>query len=127
MSFSKPEGSFSSNFQLEYHRNTAADFVQIYGMFSRVILMKYHLFFGGKNRNSYGILWYFDKIFVVFSRIWVVFCWNFSGILMEFQAKKAMQKVLLAEFNRYFAEFFMFFLILLYPKRAWKKLCTVGT
>ena len=40
---------------LEYHRNTAADFVQIYRMFFRIIPMKYQSFFGGKNRNSYGI------------------------------------------------------------------------
>ena len=51
---------------LEYHWNTAADFVQIYRMFSRIIPMKYHSFFGGKNRNSYGIF--------------VVFWWNFCGI-----------------------------------------------
>ena len=51
---------------LEYHRKTADDFVQIYRMFSRIIPMKYHIFFGGKKQNSYGI-------FVVFSRIWVLF------------------------------------------------------
>ena len=53
-------------FPLEYHQNTAADFVQIYRTFSRIISMKYHSFFGGKNRKSYGIL--------------VVFWWNFCGI-----------------------------------------------
>ena len=98
---------------LEYRRNTAADFVQIYRMFSRIIPMKYHSFFGGKNQNSYGIF--------------VVFWWNFSGILMEFQSKKQCERSYLWNLTSIFAEFFMYFLILLFPKRAWKKPCTVGT
>ena len=72
-------------------------------------------------------LWYFDGIFVVFSRIWVVFWWNFSGILMEFQSKKQCERSYLQNLTSISAEFFMYFLILLYPKRAWKKPCTVRT
>ena len=71
--------------------------------------------------------WYFDEILVVFSRIWVVFWWNFSGILMEFQSKKQCKRSYLQNLTGNFAEFFMYFLILLYPKRTWKKPCTVGT
>ena len=71
--------------------------------------------------------WYFDRIFVVFSKIWVVFWWTFSGILMEFQSKKQCEKSYLQNLTSIFAEFFMYFLILLYPKRAWKKPSTVGT
>ena len=67
------------------------------------------------------LLWYFDGIFVVFSRIWVVFWWNFSGILMEFQSKKAMRKVLLAEFNRYFCGIFHVFFHLAIPQKSMDK------
>ena len=71
--------------------------------------------------------WYFDRIFVVFSKIWVVFWWTFSGILMEFQSKKQCEKSHLQNLTGIFAEFFIDFLILLYPNREWKKPCTVGT
>ena len=54
---------------LEYHRNTAADFVQIYRMFSRIIPMKCHSFLAERTGILMEILWYFDGIFVVFSRI----------------------------------------------------------
>ena len=54
---------------------------------------------------------YFDGIFVVFSRIWVVFWWNFSGILMEFQSKKQCERSYLQNLTSIFAEFFMYFLI----------------
>ena len=92
---------------LEYHRNTAADFVQIYRMFSRFIPMKYHSFFGEKNRNSYGIF--------------VAFSWNFSCIFTELQSKKTMRKVLLQNITSVFAEFFMNFLILLYRQKSMEK------
>ena len=69
---------------------------------------------------------YFDGIFVVFSRIWVVFWWNFSGILMEFQSKKQCKRSYLQNLTSIFVEFFIFFLILLYPKRAWENPCSVG-
>ena len=71
--------------------------------------------------------WYFNGIFVAFFRIWVVFWWNFSGILMEFQSKKQCERSYLQNLTSISAEFFMYFLILLYPKKAWKKPCTVRT
>ena len=40
---------------LEYRRSTDANFVQIYRLFSRIIPMKYHTFFGGKNWDSHGV------------------------------------------------------------------------
>ena len=70
-------------------------------------------FFCGKNRNFYGIF--------------VVFWWNSSGILMEFQSKKQCERSYLQNLTGIFVELFIYFLILLYPKRAWKKPCTVGT
>ena len=71
--------------------------------------------------------WYFDKIFVVFSRIWVVFWYNFSGSLMEFHSKKQCKGFYLQNLTDIFVEFFIYFFILLYPKRAWKNPCTAGT
>ena len=70
---------------------------------------------------------YFDGIFVVFSRICVVFWWNFSGILMELQSKKQCKRSYLQNVTGIFAEFFIHFFILLYPNREWKKPSTVGT
>ena len=99
---------------LEYRRNTAADFVQIYRMFSRIIPMKFHSFFCVKNRNSCGIF--------------VVFWWNFygiftnlGGILMEFlryfltipRSKKQWGRPYLRNLTSILVEFFMYFLILL--------------
>ena len=82
-------------------------------------------------RKEPEFLWNFCSIlmgfFVVFSRIWVVFWCNFSGILMEFQSKKQCERSYLENLTGIFAKFFMYFLILLYPKRAWKNPCTVGT
>ena len=111
---------------LEYHRNTAADFVQIYRMFSRIIPTKYHSFLTERTGILMEILWYFYGIFVVFSRIWVVFWWNFSGLLMKFQSKKQCERSYLKNLTSIFAEFFIYFLILLYPTTEWKKPCTVG-
>ena len=65
-------------------------------------------------------LWYFDGIFVVFSRIWMMFSWNFSGILMEFQSKKQCERSYLQNLTGIFAEFFMYSRILLYPKEHGK-------
>ena len=69
---------------LECRRNTADDFVQIYCMFSRIIQMKYHSFFGGKKRNSYAILvvfwWNFGGIFYNFGGILMKLWWHFDGI-----------------------------------------------
>ena len=65
--------------------------------------------------------WYFDRIFVVFSKIWVVFWWTFSGILMEFQSKKQCKKSYLQNLTSIFAEFFIDFLILLYPNKKGKR------
>ena len=75
-----------SGILMKFHWNT--DFVQIYRMFSRIIPMKYHSFFAERTGILMEFLWYFDGMFVVFCRIWVVFWWNFSSILMEFQSKK---------------------------------------
>ena len=58
---------------LEYHRNTAADFVQIYRMFSRIIPMKYHSFLAERTGILMKILWYFLE-----------FEWYFDGILVVF-------------------------------------------
>ena len=71
-------------------------------------------------------LWPFEGILVVFSRIWVVFWWNFSGTLMELQTKKQCEGSYLQNLIGIFAEFFIYFLILLYPYREWQKPSTVG-
>ena len=61
-------------------------------------------------------LWNFDGIVVVFPRIWVVFWWNFSGILIEFHSKTQWERSYFRfNFTGIFVEFFMYFLILLYP------------
>ena len=73
-----------------------------------------------RTRFLMEFLRYFDGTFVVFSRIWVVFSWNFSSILMEFHSKKQCERSYLQNLTSIFAEFFMYFLILLHPKRAWK-------
>ena len=98
---------------LEYLWNTAADFVQNYRMFFRIIPMKYDSFFWGKNQNSCGIF--------------LVFWWNFCGILMEFQSKKQCERSYIQNLTGIFAKFFIYFFILLYLKRAWKKPSTDGT
>ena len=55
---------------LEFHRNTAANFVQIYRMFSRIIPMNScGIFFGILMEFLWHFLefgWYFDGILVVF-------------------------------------------------------------
>ena len=50
---------------------------------------------------------YFDGIFVVFCRIWMVFRWNFLGIFSDYTAVKiAMGKALPTEFNQCFGGIF---------------------
>ena len=73
--------------------------------------------------NFWGILM---ELLRYFDGIWVVFWWNLSGILMEFQSKKQCKRSYLQNLTSVFVEFFMFFLILLYPKRAWENPCSVG-
>ena len=53
-------------------------------------------------------LWYFDGIFVLFFRIWVVFWWDFSGAFTEFQSKKQCKRSYSQNLNGIFAEFFIF-------------------
>ena len=55
------------------------------------------------------------------------FQWYFDGIFQVFSAAMPVTKVMGAEFNQYFGGFFMYFLILLYPRREWKKPCSDGT
>ena len=113
-----------SGILMEFHWNTIGILPSILykftACFSELFRIKYHSFFGGENRNSYGI-------FVVFSRIWEVFWWDFSGLLMKSQSKKQCKRSYLQNLTSFFAEFFIYFLILLYPKREWKKPCTIGT
>ena len=67
---------------LECHRNTAADFVQIYRMFSRIILMKYHSFFWRKEPE---FLWNFCGTLMEFLWYFLEFGWYFDGILVVFR------------------------------------------
>ena len=67
------------------------------------------------NNPSEKKYWNFKAVFLRNSAgIPEVNIWNQSGTLMEFHWNTNV-------------EFFMYFLILLYPKRVWRKSCTVGT
>ena len=73
--------------------------------------------------NTTHFWWKEPELFWNFGGIW----WNLGGILMEFQSKRQCERSYLQNLTSIFVEFFMYFLILLYPKRAWKKPCTVRT
>ena len=105
---------------LEYHRNTAADFVQIYRMFSRLFQWNTTHFLAERTGIFMKFLWYFDGIFVVFSRIWMVFSWNFGGILMEFQSKKQYERSYLQNYQ-YFCRIFHVFSHLAIPQKSMEK------
>ena len=98
-----------SGILMEFHLNTGGILPLILSKFTACFpeLFRWNTthFLAERTGILMGFLWYFDGIFVVFSRIWVVFWWNFSDILMEFQSKKQCERSYLRNLTDIFEEF----------------------
>ena len=70
--------------------------------------------------NFWGIflefLWYLLDLGWYFDGILLVFWWNFLGIFCDYTSQKSNEKGLTTNLTSIFVEFFMYLLILLYPK-----------